>query len=171
MAINANGREYDVTFKAGDKMLTTTSQYKCCSLTPDTTTSYDRTVEMCGQSGTNIDATMSSDFCIGINQTYLSAGSDCCSVRLFGVSKAYCAESISSGSFVAAYSGVSTTTMNGRIMQIDNGVTVSSATHSICAQMVILGRALENGSTGTVISVFINTQLYDRSLVGTIGIT
>jgi hypothetical protein len=70
-----------------------------------------------------------------------------------------------------AYWGVSTTTMAGRIVQVDNGVTITAYGSTISAQCVILGRALESGVTGTVISVFVNPQLYDLSLVGSISIT
>ena len=171
MSISGNGREYDISFLIGDKVATTTSQYKVVGFVPGTTTSADRTVDLCGQTGTNADATAASSFAIGINQTYLSSTADTASIRLFGVSKAYCAHSIGAGSFVAAYNGISTTTMNGRIMQLVDGATMGTADLTATAQFVILGRALENGSTGTVISVFLNPQFYDRQLVGSLTVT
>ena len=171
MAIGANGREYDITLIADSSVKTSTSQYMCVGFAPGSSTSLDRVVGICGAGGTLGDATTTADHCIGVNQSYLSSGSQECNVRLMGVSKVVCAESIGAGVMVMPYWGISTTTQIGRIVAVDNGVTVSSATHSISAQVVLLGRALESGSTGTVISVFVNPQLYDRSLVGTIGIT
>jgi hypothetical protein len=35
----------------------------------------------------------------------------------------------------------------------------------------VLGRALSNGSTNSVISVFVNPQLYDMALVGSLAVT
>lgn len=168
MAISGNGREYDITFIPGSDLLTTTSQFLVVGMAP-TSTVANRTVFLAGSGG--VGATMCADGAIGINQTMLSSGSLDCNVRMFGISKAVCAESIAAGSFVMAYWGVSTTTMAGKIVQVDNAVTITAATASISAQTVILGRALENGSTNSVISVFVNPQLYDRSLVGSINIT
>ena len=168
MAISGNGREYDITFIPGSDLLTTTSQFLVVGMAP-TSTVANRTVFLAGSGG--VGATMCADGAIGINQTMLSSGSLDCSIRMFGVSKAVCAESIAAGAFVMAYWGVSTTTMAGKIVQVDNAVTITAATASISAQTVILGRALENGSTNSVISVFVNPQLYDRSLVGSINIT
>ena len=168
MAISGVGNGIDVSFIPGSDMLTTTTQFLVVGMAP-TSTVANRTVFLAGSGG--VGATMCADGAIGINQSYLSSGSQICTVRLLGISKAVCAESIAAGSFVMAYWGVSTTTMAGRIVQVDNGVTITAYGASVSAQTVILGRALENGSTNSVISVFVNPQLYDRSLVGSISIT
>jgi hypothetical protein len=118
-----------------------------------------------------MEPTATAFFAIGINQTYLSSGSEVCAVRVFGVSKAVCAESVNAGAAVMAYWGVSTTTMAGRIVQVDTGVTITAYGSTVSAQCVILGRALESGVTGSVISVMVNPQIYDLSLVGSISIT
>ena len=52
MAIGGNGREYDITFLAGAQLRTTTSQYKCVGFAPGTTTNANRTVDLCGNTGT-----------------------------------------------------------------------------------------------------------------------
>lgn len=163
-AINGIGKEYDITMNPGANLLTTTSQFSLVSLVGGTSTA-DRTVELCGNTGTYGTPTAASYFAIGVNQSYLSASSVDCSVRLFGISKVVCAASIPAGSFIKAYSGVSTTTMAGRVVAIANGASISVATASISAQMCVVGRALESGSTGTVISAFINPQIYDQNLI------
>jgi len=175
MAIGGNGREYDITFLAGAQLRTTTSQYKCVGFAPGTTTNANRTVDLCGNTGTISEPTATAAFVIGINQTYMSSGALECNVRMHGVSKAVCAESITAGMFVAAYGGIgaaaSTTTMAGKIINIDNAVTCTAYGATVSSQFVVLGRALENGSTNGVISVFVNPQLYDRQLAGTVGTT
>jgi hypothetical protein len=167
MAIGANGREQDITFYADGTLKTTTSQYWCVGMAA-TNTLNDRYVTVCGDTGTAGSGgtpTLASNYAIGINQTYMSSGSDQCTVRLMGVSKAIAAASIAAGQFVRAYQGISTTSMIGRIVAVANAVTVSAATQSIASHTVILGRALEDASTNTVISVFLNPQLYDNNLV------
>jgi hypothetical protein len=171
MAIYGAGQSFDYTFKVTDELKTTTSQFKCVGIVPGTTTQADFTVNLCGVSNSIGGATCTAFHCIGINQSYLSSGSDTCVVRMFGISKVTCAESIPAGAFVMPYWGISTTTMPGRIVCIDDGVTQSAAGASIAAHCVVLGRALESGSTGTVISVFVNPHMYDLSFIGTIGIT
>lgn len=170
MAVYGLGNGIDMTFKlaSGNVLATTTSQYKLVSFVPGTSTVGDFQVDMAGATGAS-DATASAFYCIGVNQSYLSSGSQECTVRLLGVSKVVCAESIAAGSFVMAYWGSSLTSRIGTIVQVDNGVSCACATTSITSQMVILGRAFEDGSTGTVISVFVNPQLYDAALVGSIG--
>lgn len=170
MAISGNGREYDITLIPEAVMRTTTSQYHCVGMVAGTTT-VDRAVGICGATGTGGTPTSTAYHAIGINQSYLSSGSESCDIRMFGVSKATCAESITTGEFVMAYWGISTSAMRGKIVAVDNGVTCTVATASVTSHTVILGRALEAGSTNTVISVFVNPQLYDNQLVGSIGIT
>lgn len=182
MAITGNGFELDVTFQAGAQLRTSTAsggngtmQYRCVGFAPGTTTNADRTVDLSGHTGTIAEPTATAAYCIGVNQTMMSANSEHCTVRMFGVSKVVCAESITAGLFVLPYAGAgaaaSTTTMAGRVVQLDNGITITAYGATISSQCVVLGRALESGSTGTVISVFVNPQLYDRNLVGTIGTT
>jgi len=163
MAISGNGQEYDITFLAGANIRTTTAQYLAVALVPGTTTA-DRTVEGCNLTGTYATPTIASDFAVGINQSYMSSGSQECAVRLFGVSKAKCAASITAGAPVRAFNGGSIT-MAGYIQMIPNGVSILAATASVSAQFYILGRALESGSTNTVISIMIQPQLYDKSLM------
>lgn len=172
MAIYGVGGSVDITFIPDAAMLTTTSQFKVVGLAP-TTTATDKTVAVSGATGTSvtIEPTSTAYYAIGVNQSYLSAGSADCTVRIFGVSKVTCAETVTAGHFVMAYWGASTTTMAGRVVQVDNGVTITAYGGSVSSQCVILGRALESGITGSVISVFVNPQLYDMSLVGSISIT
>jgi hypothetical protein len=171
MAIGGYGGEYDITCKLDASLKTTTSQYAVVGMVPGSTTSADFTVCLCGQTSTMADATAASYNAIGILQSYQSSGSENGTVRLFGVSKAVCAESIPAGAFVMAYYGISTTTMPGKVVYCHSGGSTTAATTSITVYTVVLGRALSNGSTNSVISVFVNPQLYDMALVGSIGIT
>lgn len=171
MAIYGQGGSYDITMKLDSSLKTTTSQYMCVGMGPGSSTTDTRLVGLCGQTGTMADATHTADYCIGIIQSYQSASSEYGTVRLFGVSKATCAESIAAGMYVMPYFGASTTTMPGRIVSVDSAA-ANTASAIVASQIVtILGRALESGSTGTVISVFVNPQMYDRQLVGSINVT
>jgi len=173
MAVKGTGKEYDVSGDIADNLKTTTSQYRIVSICGDTAGSnwtFDA-----ARTGT-ADFTAATRYAIGINQTYLSESAETCDVRLFGISKAVCAESIPVGSFVSTYYGVSTATMWGKIINLDNGASgcsgyTGSVAGTVSNQVTVLGRAMENGSTNSVISVFLNPQLYDMSLVGSIGIT
>ena len=171
MAIYGAGGELDLTFKITDELKTTTSQFMCVGQAPGTTTAADRTVSLCGVANSIGSATGTAFHFIGIVQSYQSASSEVATVRTFGVSKAVCAESIPAMAPVMAYWGVSTTTMAGRIVCVDDGVSTSAATMSTSAHVIIIGRALESGSTGTVISILIQPSLYDLNLVGSISIT
>ena len=177
-----NGREYDITFKADSSLKTSTAsggnatmEYRVVGFAPGTSTNSDRYVGLAGNTGTLSEPTATAAYAVGINQTMMSSSAEYCSVRLFGVSKAVCAESIAAGMFVLAYGGAgaaaSTTTMAGRIVSVDNGVSCGSYGQTVTSQCTVLGRALEDGSTGTVISVFVNPQLYDRNLIGSIATT
>ncbi|MDY6888142.1 MAG: hypothetical protein SVV88_10980 [Pseudomonadota bacterium] len=161
-AILGNGREYDITLKTSTYMATSTSQYLVVGMQGETTTA-DFTGYM-ADAGSALDDTQTAYQAIGINQSYLSASSDVMSVRLFGLSKAKCAASVAAGDFVKAYSGISTTTFRGHIETTAQG-SCAAATMSVTSFRVILGRALEDGSTNTVITVFLNPQLYDTSLI------
>jgi len=165
MAVYGNGRDYDVTFNVDALLRTTTSQFLVVGMVAGTTTS-SRYVEICGASGTFGGATAVSNHAIGVLQTYMSSGSAFGTVRMFGVSKCKCADSITAGDFVRAYQGISTTTFPGHIVAVADRLTSSAATMSIASHTVILGRALESGQTNSVISVFVNPQLYDNNLVG-----
>jgi len=173
MAIKGIGKEYDLSGDIANNLKTTTSQYRCVSLSGNTAGS-DWTFDA-ARTGTSdfTDAAMS---VIGVNQTYLSSGAETACIRVFGVGKCICAESIAAGSWVAGYYGVSTATMWGKIIQLDNGASgcsgyTGSAAGTQSNHITVVGRALENGSTNSVVAVMINPQLYDMSLVGSIGIT
>jgi len=143
------GKEYDKTFKADSSVKTTTSQYRVVSM-QNAGNSSDFTVKV-GATSTVYN------FAIGINQTYMSSGSEACSVRMFGISKAIAGQSVSAGDFVKANS-------SGAVVPIlVNGSTLTIA--STTSQVVVIGRALESGSTNTVISVFVNPQVFDGSFV------
>lgn len=179
---HGQGREYDVTFLADSSLKTSTAsggngtmQYRVVGFAPGTSTNTDKYVGLAGNTGTLAEPTATAAFAIGINQTMMSANAMHCDVRMFGVSKAVCAESIAAGSYILAYGGAgaaaSTTTMAGRIVAVDDGVTCTVYGQTVTSQCTVLGRALEDGSTGTVISVFVNPQLYDRGLIGSIATT
>ena len=167
MAVSGNGMEYDITFQLDANLKTTTSLNKVVGLVAGTTTVSRFVGESC-DTGTYGTPTATANHAIGILQSpagQYSAGSDYGPVRLFGVSKAICADSVTAGGFVRAYQGISVTTMVGRIVEVSDAVTCSAATQSITSHTVILGRALESGQTGSVISVFLNPQMYDNNLV------
>jgi hypothetical protein len=165
MAIYGQGPDYDITCHADNNLRTTTSQYWVVGMVAGTTTAT-RWVQATGDTGTYGEPTAASNHAIGINQTYMSSGSTClATVRLFGVSKAICADSITAGDFVRAYQGISTTSRIGMIVRMPDRVTCSAATQSITSHTVVLGRALESGQTNSVISVFLNPHLYDNNLV------
>jgi len=171
MAIGGFGGEYDITCKLDSSLKTTTSQYAAVGMVPGSTTSVCFTVCRCGITGTMADATAASYNAIGILQSYVDSNSENGTIRLLGVSKVYCAESIPAGAFVTAYAGISTTTRGGQVVNCHTGNSTTAATTSITAQCVVLGRALSNGSTNSVISVFVNPQLYDMALVGSLAVT
>lgn len=156
MAISGVGLEYDITLKAGASLRTSTSQYLVVGA-HETTTSDDWTAIISNDSTTA--GTTSAHYCIGINQTpAMSSASTNCRVRLFGISKAICACSVPAWSFVTAYRGISTTTRRGHIEPVGYGQTQTANITS--TNFVILGRAMEDGSSNSVISVFVNPQAY-----------
>ena len=158
------GREYDINCYPESYLKTTTSLNKCVGMVGGTTTT-DWTVQWCSHSGTTNAGTSGANFFLGINQTEMSAGTEVCSVRMFGISKAVCAESITAGEWVRPFQGAETTTSQGGIAAIVDGVSCSVATQSITSHTTVIGRALEDGSTGTVIAVFVNPQMYDNNLI------
>jgi enoyl reductase-like protein len=84
---------------------------------------------------------------------------------MFGVSKAVAHASVTAGDWIIPYFAATTiSTFAGRVVALADGGSVSVATQSIASHICVLGRALEDGSTGTVISVFLNPQLYDKNL-------
>jgi hypothetical protein len=163
MAISGIGREYDVPFKAASTLCTNTTQYLAVGMQGQTTT-VDWTVYLTDNAATLSD-TMTSRGAIGINQTYMSANSEACTVRMFGLSKVKCAASIAAGDWIRAYEGVSTTTFAGYVVAVALAGSCTVATTSITAGITVLGKALEDGSTNTVITAMINPQLYDLNLV------
>ncbi len=156
MAIKGIGLEYDLTLKPQGRLLTNTSQYLVVGMSP-TSTNADFSAYLTNAGSATAD-TITARNAIGINQTeQLSASSQDCAVRLLGVSKAKCAASIPAGAVVQAYEGASTTTFAGHIVT----ATEHTATGTAAVNGVILGRALEKGSTNTVISVFLNPHRHD----------
>jgi hypothetical protein len=165
MAIGGNGQSVDVAFQLGAQLKTSTSQYKTVAIAGQTT-SADFTVELTGQTNTVATPTAASRSAIGVMQEYNSAGSTQANVRLFGVSKVVCADSVTAGDFLVSYEGISTTTMAGRVVAIAPGLSTLAGTTSITSFRVVLGRALESGQTNTVISAFINPQFISTFDVG-----
>jgi hypothetical protein len=156
MAIKGIGLEYDVTMDAGASVKTSTSEFLCVGAGP-TTTSGDWTAYITNDSTTA--GSMNAHHVIGINQTRaMSANSAECSVRMFGISKAICACSVPAFSFIAAYRGASTTTRRGQIEPVGFAQTLTANITS--TNFTILGRALQDGSTNSVISVFVNPTPY-----------
>lgn len=167
--ISGNGREYDISFRCEAKLLTTTSQYKCVCLA-GTTTSLDGTAGLAGATNTaSENPTMSANYVIGINQTYLSSTSEVCQVRMFGVSKAYCACTVTAGQFVQAYRGGSLTRAGMIIPVNQDGGTCAAYGLTATGISVVVGRALQSGITDSVIRVFVNPQLWDAALIGSIA--
>jgi len=152
MAIKGNGQDYDATFSAGSTVKTTTAQYLVVGMEA-TATSADHTAYM-ANAGAALSSTITARSAIGIVQSYPSASSEAVTTRLLGISKAKCAASIPAGAFVSAYEGASTTTFAGYINEETFGTVLTSSAHR-----VVLGRALESGSTGTTISVMLNPSV------------
>jgi len=168
--IAGNGKEYDINMVAGSSLLTTTSQYKVVAMVPNTTTAANYTAQMAFTADLAAQST-SAHHAVGICQTNMmsASGSNICSVRVFGLSKAVCGASVQAGSYVVPYRGVSTTSRGGCIQEAGHsGVSCTSATQSTTAHITILGRALQSGSTGYSILIMVNPQLYDKNLLAVI---
>jgi len=161
-AIMGNGNEVDMNMKCSDQMKTSTTQYLLVGLAP-TSTNADFTGYLT-DNGVALNDTMTAYHALGFNQTYLSATSEVMRVRMFGIAKAKCASAIVAGDFLIGYTGISTTTFAGHIEAIVAG-SCTMATASITSFRVVLGRALEDGTTNTVIQIFANPQLYDSNLI------
>lgn len=156
MAIKGIGLEYDITMDAGASVKTTASEFLCVGAGA-TTTSADWTAYVTNDSTTA--GTYNAYNVVGINQTRdMSANSAVCSVRMFGISKAICACSVPAWSFVAAYRGISTTTRRGQIEPV--GFAQTQTANITSTNFVILGRAMQDGSTNSVISIFVNPTPY-----------
>jgi hypothetical protein len=156
MAIQGN-QGVDQSFLLGAQLKTSTSQYKAVCIAGQST-SADWTVELCGQTNSIATPTAASRSAIGIMQEYNSATTTRANVKLHGVSKVKCADSVTAGDFLVAYEGISTTTFAGFVVAIAPGASTVAATTSITSFRVVLGRALESGQTNTVISAMINPQ-------------
>lgn len=170
MAIYGNGGELDLTMYITDELKTTTSQFMCVGQVPGTTTAADRTVSLCGVANSIGSATGTAFHFVGIVQSYQSSSSEVATVRTFGVSKAVCAHSVPAFANIMPYWGVSTTTMAGRIIALQDGATITSTNITNTSFVTIIGKALESGSTGTVISVLIQPSLYEYKLLGSTNI-
>lgn len=164
MAISGNGQGIDVSFKAGAYLRTTTSQYCVVGMEGNTTTVVDWTAYL-ADNGQALNNTGTARFALGINQTYMSSSSEECTVRMLGLSKAICAGSISAGDWIIPYEGISTTSRAGHISAVLTGASVSAFGATVSAFRTVLGRAMEDGSTGTVITIFVNPQLYEHKLL------
>jgi len=152
MAIRGNGSDYDISLNAGSSIQTSTSQYLVVGI-EDTSTSVDATAYL-SNAGAALSSTITARMALGINQTYMSSGSNEAAIRVQGISKAKCAAAVKAGAFVTAYEGASTTTFAGHVQAFAVG-TVLTATSA----RVILGRALESGATNTVISVLLSPSI------------
>lgn len=159
-----NGQGVDVSLIPSGGLLTNTSQYLLVGM-PDTTTAADKTVYLTDAGAVN-NNTATARHAIGINMSReLSAGSEVCDVRVLGLAKAKCADSVAAGAPIMAYEGVSTTTFAGHIVQANNGISLAAATASITTHRRILGFALHAGPTNSVIEVVLIPQLYDQSFI------
>ena len=160
-AIMGNGKEYDLNMKCSDQMKTSTSQYLLVGIAP-TSSNADFTGYLT-DNGVALNNSMTAQYAIGINQTYLSATSEVMRVRTFGLAKAKCAAAIVAGDFVKAYRGVSTTTFAGHLIAATPAGTTTGLTAGSFS--VVLGRAMEDGTTNTVIQVLFNPQVYPDALL------
>lgn len=148
-----NGQDLDLNLKAGSLLLTSTSQYKVALLSDEFTAQLP-------------SSTATARTGIGIVQSFQSAGSEVVKVRVGGISKAICGASVTAGSWVIPYEGISTTTHYGSIQAvpaIGSSITVGTATASSYSN--ILGFALENGQTNQAISIVVAPHLYDALLL------
>ena len=159
-----NGSGIDISGKPGTELKTSTSQYLVVGI-QGATTSADRTFYLANAGGTLEDTTTARN-AIGINQSnMLSTGSEACHIRIMGLAKAKCAASVTAGDWIKAYEGASTTTFRGHVDSVLSGLSITVATASISSQMTILGKALADGSTNSVIEVMLMPQMYDTQFV------
>jgi len=153
MAIKGNGMDYDLSMNAGSSLQTSTAQYKVCGLSA-TSTSADFTAYMTNN-GAALSNSNTARYAIGIVQSYPSTGSEVVTVRRRGISKAVCAEAVKAGDAVVAYEGASTTTFAGCISPLVFADLAAAETLTTDFK-IILGQALESGSTNTVISILLD---------------
>ena len=166
--VNGVGNEYDITMKCSALCKTTTSQYMVCGIQGADTATAGFTGYICNAeaSAGSLDNSVTSDYALGIIQSYQSANSEYMTVRLFGISRAICSASINAGDWVKAYEGSSVTTRRGQITSVADGASIGAATASVSSFTCILGRVFNDGQTGAAISLMLNPQLYDRQLIG-----
>lgn len=169
MAIGGNGQGIDVSMKADSQLRTATvgnatAQYRVVGMAPNTTT-VDWTCYL-ANNATTLSDTQSAYHPIGVNQTFMSANSTECQVRIQGISKVICAASVAAGDLIIAQDGISTTTHPGAVWSLslldETNVTCATYGTSVSVFYCVLGRALEDGSTNTVISAIINPTPYGR---------
>jgi hypothetical protein len=169
MAIGGNGQGIDVSMKVGSQLKTSTvgnynSEYLVVGMQPNTTT-VDWTCYL-ANNATTLSDTQAAYHPIGVNQTHMSAAATECMVRTHGISKVRCAGSVAAGDLLVCYDGVSTTTFPGYVVSLsladETNVTCATYGATVAVFYCILGRALEDGSTNTVISAIINPTPYDR---------
>jgi len=135
------GGEYDINFAVGAGLATDTgSQFNVCYISASNTVA-------------KISTTATARSAFGIVQSYQSSGSAVVSVRRRGLSRAVCGASVAAGDWVTAYEGISTTTHYGHVQALATGASITAATASVSAFRVVLGQALEAGSTNGVITI------------------
>ncbi len=152
MAIFNQG--FDITMKASDYCKTSAAQYKVVGMNPNTTAA-DMTAYMCN-AGSTLDDSCTAQGAFGIIQDLPNAGSTEVNVRTMGISKAICAGSIAAGDFIYADYTASTTTKCGKVL----GAIDITASNEV--SLILLGRALEDGSSDTVISVVLYPTLHNN---------
>ncbi len=135
-AFHGNAYTERLPLKLGSNAKTTTAQYKVGYISAANTVSI-------------VDTTSAYKSAIGIIETYPSASSEVGSVIIHGITKAYCNASVTAGDAISPAGTGKIQTFPGV-----NLTTGSAAT----ATGVILGYALENGSTNQAITIYVNPQ-------------
>lgn len=132
MAFTGNGQETRISLKVGSTAATTTSQYKTCYISAALTGSVVNTT---------------TNYPIGIIDSYQSASSAVMQVIVHGPAKVYCAASVTAGDTV--YSDGA-----GAVQ------TRTSAATTTTQDSDQLGWAMESGSTNSAITIFVNPVKY-----------
>lgn len=133
----------DYTFKITDVTKTVTSQYKVCF--PNTVTSAsDFTVDVSGTTTVHHRP-------VGIIQSCPDANSDVATVRMTGISRAVCSDSVEAFEWV-------TTDSTGTIRDVVHGTELTITTAAI-VKTAILGLSLETGETEQTILIDLRPHL------------
>jgi len=138
----------DYTMKGSAATLTTTSQWLVC--TPATVTgNADFTVDI-------TNTITAHHRLVGVLQSYPSAGSSTVLVRMTGISRAICSDSVECMQWVKIDS-------TGTIKQVTEGTAATFTTANVTL-VGILGMALENGQTSQTILVDLRPQISTYNL-------